>query len=304
VIREADLVLSLDWIDLGGTIRLASAAAPVDAKVVSVTNDHVLHNGWSKDHFGLPAVDAHVTAHPDQFVREALLRLHGGIRDGWCAHFEATPAESGSPRAVRDLAAALREAIADREVCFVRLPLGWDGADLSVDHPLDYLGQDGGAGIGSGPGMTVGAALALRDSGRIPVAVLGDGDFMMGSSALWTAAHYRLPMVVVVANNRSFFNDEVHQERVARMRGRPVENRWVGQRISDPAPDLATIANGLGLIGHGPVLDGDDLRAVLTTAIDQAAAGSAVVVDVWVAANGYPGGPGVARKSQPVPAAG
>jgi Thiamine pyrophosphate enzyme, C-terminal TPP binding domain len=60
--------------------------------------------------------------------------------------------------------------------------LDWGGADLVVDHPLDYLGQDGGAGIGSGPGMAVGAALALEGSGRLPVAVLGDGDFLMGGT--------------------------------------------------------------------------------------------------------------------------
>ena len=76
----------------------------------------------------------------------------------------------------------------------------------------------------------------------MPVAVCGDGDFLMGVTALWTAAHYRIPLLIVVANNRSFFNDELHQERVARMRNRPVENRWVGQRISEPDIDLA---------GHG-----------------------------------------------------
>ena len=61
----------------------------------------------------------------------------------------------------------------------------------------------------------------------------------MGVTALWTAAHYRIPLLIVVANNRSFFNDELHQERVARMRSRPVENRWIGQRIADPEIDLA-----------------------------------------------------------------
>jgi len=59
----------------------------------------------------------------------------------------------------------------------------------------------------------------------------------MGATALWTAARHRLPLLVVVANNRSYFNDEVHQHRVALRRGRPVENRWVGQRLDDPAPD-------------------------------------------------------------------
>ena len=61
----------------------------------------------------------------------------------------------------------------------------------------------------------------------------------MGVTALWTAAHYRIPLLIVVANNRSFYNDEVHQERVARMRNRPVENKWIGQRIADPDIDLA-----------------------------------------------------------------
>ena len=121
------------------------------------------------------------------------------------------------------------------------------------DHPLDYLGSDGGGGVGGGPGISVGAALALKGSGRLPVAVCGDGDFLMGVTALWTAAHYRIPLLIVVANNRSFFNDELHQERVARMRNRPVENRWIGQRISEPDIDLAAMARAQGAQGFGPV---------------------------------------------------
>ena len=57
----------------------------------------------------------------------------------------------------------------------------------------------------------------------------------------------------MVANNRSFFNDELHQERVARMRNRPVENRWVGQRISEPDIDIAAMARAQGAQGFGPV---------------------------------------------------
>jgi hypothetical protein len=29
----------------------------------------------------------------------------------------------------------------------------------------------------------------------------------VGNSALWTAAHYRIPLLIVVANNVSFYND-------------------------------------------------------------------------------------------------
>lgn len=76
----------------------------------------------------------------------------------------------------------------------------------------------------------------------MPVCVGGDGDFLMGVTAIWTAVHYRIPLLYVVANNQSFFNDEVHQERVARMRGRPVENKWIGMRMDDPEIDVAGIA--------------------------------------------------------------
>lgn len=306
VMRQADVILSLDWVDLAGAIRLAAAGGPVAARVISVTNDHVLHNGWSKDHFELPALDAHVTAHPDDFVRLALERLDaagGTSRSRWCDPYVPPGLEPSAGLTVRDLAAAMHRAFSRQDVCLVRLPLGWDGADLQVTHPLDYLGQDGGAGVGSGPGMAVGAALALAGSGRTPVAVLGDGDFLMGATAMWTAAHYKLPLLVIVANNRSFYNDEVHQERIARMRDRPVENRWLGQRIRDPDPDLAALAESLGLSGRGPVSDAAALERVLREALTEVQDGGRVVVDVRIVPHGYPGGPGVARAGQSVVAA-
>ena len=68
---------------------------------------------------------------------------------------------------------------------------------------------------------------------------------------------------MVVANNRSFFNDELHQERVARMRNRPVENRWIGQRIADPEVDIAQLARAQGAQGFGPVADGGGPRGDL-----------------------------------------
>ena len=87
----------------------------------------------------------------------------------------------------------------------------------------------------------------------MPIAVCGDGDFLMGITAIWTAVHYKIPILFVVANNRSFFNDEVHQERVARMRNRPVENKWIGQRITEPEIDIASMARAQGAQGFGPV---------------------------------------------------
>ena len=156
-----------------------------------------------------------------------------------------------------------------------------------MNHPLDYLGQDGGAGIGSGPGMAVGAALALDGSGRLPVAVLGDGDFLMGGTAVWTAAHYRLPLLIVVANNSFFYNDVVHAERVAGRRQRPARNSWIGQAVSDPDPDLAKFARSLGLQAASQVRERAALPAALADAVAAVRSGHCVLVDVRVRPDGY-----------------
>jgi acetolactate synthase I/II/III large subunit len=69
---------------------------------------------------------------------------------------------------------------------------------------------------------------------------------------------------------------------MARMRGRPVENRWVGQRIEDPEIDLAGMASAQGAIGFGPIKHSDELLEKLRRAIDEVERGAVAVVDVWV----------------------
>jgi thiamine pyrophosphate-dependent acetolactate synthase large subunit-like protein len=168
------------------------------------------------------------------------------------------------------------------DICLSKLPLGWNGAYRHFRHPLDYLGADGGGGVGAGPGLTVGAALALKGSGRMVVGIVGDGDFLMGNTAIWTAAHYKLPCLFLVANNRSFYNDEMHQERVAKERGRPVENKWIGQRIDEPDIDIAMMARAQGAIGIGPVKQLSELKPALEQAIAHVKNGAVCVVDVRV----------------------
>ena len=280
-IREADVILSLDWVDLGGTLRAAFGGAQPGARIIQVSLDHVLHNGWSADHQGLPPVDLFIAADPDATVSALLTQCPAGeaAARAWDVH---SP-DASAALAVPHLAAALFEAVGDRPVSLLHLPLSWDGAFWPFRHPLDYLGSDGGGGIGGGPGISVGAALALRGTGRLPVSICGDGDFLMGVTALWTAAHYRIPLLIVVANNQSFFNDEVHQERMARERGRPVENKWIGQRMTDPELDLAGLARAQGAQGFGPVKDVADLPGVFAAAIAVVEAGGVAVVDVRVA---------------------
>jgi thiamine pyrophosphate-dependent acetolactate synthase large subunit-like protein len=282
-LEQADVVLSLDWVDLGGTLRAVFGTTRVAAKVMHASLDHRLHGGWSMDYQTLPEVDLLLAADPDLVV-EALLELlqvHPSKSKARRRRFAIETVPPGPVR-IKDLAHGLRAAIDGRDVCLLHLPLSWDGALWPFQHPLDFIGQDGGAGVGAGPGIAVGAALALRGSARLPVGICGDGDFLMGATAIWTAVHYGIPLLIIVANNRSFYNDEVHQERVARARGRPVENKWIGQRIADPDIDIAALARAQGAEGLGPIEHGEDLVVALRTAIAAVDAGGVAVVDVRI----------------------
>jgi thiamine pyrophosphate-dependent acetolactate synthase large subunit-like protein len=309
ILKAADVVLSLDWLDLAGALKQAWGDQPVGSRVIQVSVDQYSHNGWSMDHQGLPPVDLYLLAEPasavellvDAVTPRAARKLAPRSR----ATTSATAAAGEGSITVATMAAALKRSTAGRDVCLMRLPLGWSGDLWDFYHPLDYLGYDGGGGIGSGPGMAVGSALALKGTKRLPVAVIGDGDFMMGVSAFWTAANAQVPMLTVVCNNRSYFNDELHQERVAKDRGRPVENRWIGQRIGNPDLDLATIARGQGLIGIGPVTGPEALDQAFAQGIEAVMQGHAVVIDVRVTPGYSPSmSSGMTRSHDDVPANG
>jgi thiamine pyrophosphate-dependent acetolactate synthase large subunit-like protein len=280
LLKEADAILSLDWVDTAGTLKAAWGDAPVGAKVIRVSVDAHIHRGWSMDYQGLPPSDVYLMCEPDV----AVPLLTEAVRARPAAVLKKTELEKtqGNAVSIRALAEAFNELTDGMDVSLSKLPLGWNGAYRHFRHPLDYLGADGGGGVGAGPGLTVGAALALKDSNRIVVGIMGDGDYLMGVTALWTATHYKLPCLILVANNRSFYNDEMHQERVARERGRPVENKWIGQRIDEPDIDLAAMAKAQGAVGIGPVREISQLKSSLKEAIAHVKRGSVCVVDVRV----------------------
>jgi thiamine pyrophosphate-dependent acetolactate synthase large subunit-like protein len=280
-IAAADVVLSLDWVDLGGTLKAACGRVAPTARVINVTLDHQLHNGWSMDHQALPPADLFIAAEADTAVAALLRALPRG--EPMQAVPRPAPAIGSEPISVAALTGVLRREVGTRAASLLHVSLSWNADLWPFRHPLDYIGSDGGGGIGGGPGIAVGAALALRGTGRLPIAVCGDGDFLMGATALWTAVHYNIPLLIVVANNRSFFNDELHQERVARMRNRPVENRWIGQRIGDPEIDLALLARAQGALGFGPVTDATALADACKAAVEAVANGAVAVVDARVA---------------------
>jgi thiamine pyrophosphate-dependent acetolactate synthase large subunit-like protein len=284
MIADADVILALEWIDPAGTFVQATGQTETSATLINCSVDSYLHNGWSMDHHILPAVDLRLLCRPESLVPALLEQLPDRSKPSAWSAISAELPEKAADGALdyQDIADALESALDGRQATVTGVPIGWPGYARHFRAPLDFLGGDGGAGIGAGPGIAVGAALALKGSDRIPVAILGDGDTTMGINALWTAAKYRIPLMIVVANNRSYFNDELHQERVARTRGRPEENRWIGQRLEDPVPDIAALARGFGWTATGAAATKADLAQAMNDAVATVAEGGCALVDVHI----------------------
>jgi thiamine pyrophosphate-dependent acetolactate synthase large subunit-like protein len=283
ILCAADLILSLDWIDLGGALKQAEK---VSAKIVAASLDQNLHSGAGMEYQTLAPADVFMATTSDAVVAELVDALGEGKKVPWKIREPAKRKEpnlSGDAVTLDLIATLLRSQFDDPDkVTFSLLNRGFPSDIWPFRNALAYLGKDGGGGLGSGPGLSVGAAVALETMGRYAVSVLGDGDFCMGATAVWTAVRHRIPMLILIDNNRSYFNDELHQENVARARGRDVRNRWIGLRMEDPMPDIATLARGQGAVGIGPVMKASDVAPALEEGVRVLKQGGVCVIDFHV----------------------
>jgi thiamine pyrophosphate-dependent acetolactate synthase large subunit-like protein len=297
LLPEADVVAGFDCTDLGRELRQLGAAT-----VINITSDDLLHRGLTAEYKTLPPVDIPILASPattlpllleecrgrmDDAVtgrvekrRETLAELQRELRERREAYLQSNwdLPQISEARLACELWAAVKDE--DFVVTMGNLSRQAPGA-FTIRGPEQDIHGEGSAAVGAKLPVALGAALALRDDGKLPVAMIGDGEFLTASQALWTASKYRIPSLLVVVNNRSFLNDEHHQKRVAAERDRPLENAWVAIRMEDPEVDFATLARALGVKGEGPIRDPSELESVLRGAVEDVRGGACVVVDVW-----------------------
>ena len=149
----------------------------------------------------------------------------------------------------------------------------WD-----FDEPYRHPGRE--LGTGSQIGMSIGTALAHRGSGRLVVDLQPDGDLMFDLGALWVPVKYDIPMLVVMYNNRAYYNDWAHQIHMAHKRGTDVARASIGMDLEGPEPDFAPIAQGLGWYAEGPIAEPGDVAPAVRRAIQRVKAGTPALVDV------------------------
>ncbi|HEV8583996.1 MAG TPA: thiamine pyrophosphate-dependent enzyme [Methylomirabilota bacterium] len=307
VVADADVVLALDVTNflgaLGQTDRATRAVRLYNeaARVIAISLDDYAIRSWAHTYQSLVPVDLPIAADAgvvlpallaaveDRLKRdtraaerrqrvERIAARHAALRAEWQA---TAKLERGlSPLAPSAFAAAIWDVIKDEDWVLANgTAKGW--ARRVWDwQPGRAYGGSGGAGLGYGLPAALGVTLAHRGSKKICVNLQSDGDLLYVPSALYTAAHHRLPLLTITFNNRTYGNDEDHQEVVAKARGRPVENKVVGIRIDDPAPDFARLAEGFGVHAEGPIETAEAVGPALRRALAVVKDGRPALVDV------------------------
>jgi len=293
LLKKADVILALDVADLFGSLTTVSkqtrdceyVTSPA-VKLISISMHDMLVHSWAGDYQALQALDVPICADTAVAVPE-LTRLcreligndankksaiearrkelgdkHESRRAKWRADAQAKASQKEISTAW--LALELGETIKKEDWVLVNgTSNGWARRLWDFSKPNQYLGASGGAGVGYGSGAAIGAALALKGTGKLAVDIQSDGDLLMTSSSLWTAAKHRIPLLIVMHNNQSFYNSEEHGIEVAKFRNRPVENAGIGTHVDDPAVDYAKLAQSFGVNAEGVVRNPADLRPAL-----------------------------------------
>jgi acetolactate synthase-1/2/3 large subunit len=297
LLRKADVIVALDVADLFGSLttvskqtRACEYVTSAGAKIISISMNDMLVHSWAGDYHALQAVDFPMCADTSVAVPELtrLCRELLGNNSKKKAELEARHkelAEKQKSRRAKWLADAQAKAsLQDISTAFLAYDLGevikkedwvlvngtsngWARRLWDFTKPNQYLGASGGAGVGYGASAAIGAALALKGSGKLAVDIQSDGDLLMTSSSLWTAAKHRIPLLMVLHNNQSFYNSEEHGIEVAKYRKRPVENAGIGTHVDDPAVDYAQMAQSFGVHAEGPIRRTADLRPALERAL-------------------------------------
>jgi acetolactate synthase-1/2/3 large subunit len=307
VFREADLVLCLDTRDwerptteLASTTRELTSIVPDGAKWIDIGFGHLELSSWALDYQRLHHADLRILADTSVAIPmlSALLKDRSKNDSKFQARAQARAAETAtqskakrsrwakearedwdaSPITLPRLASEVWDAIKDEDWVLTANTLEeWARKLWDFDRPYRHPGRS--LGTATQFGISLGVALAHRDKKRLVVDIQPDGDLMFDAGAMWVAAKHRIPLLVVMYNNRAYYNDWEHQIRMAKLRGTPVARAHIGMDMDDPAPDFASMARSMGWHAEGPIEDPRKVAPALKRAIAKVKAGTPALLD-------------------------
>jgi acetolactate synthase-1/2/3 large subunit len=307
VFRDADLVVCLDTRDwerptteLASTTRELTSIVPAGAKWIDIGFGDLELSSWALDYQRLHHADLRILADTSIAIPMLTELLRGRLkgdaklkhnvkaraadvavqskakRERW--EKEAREHWDASPIALQRLASEVWEAIKSEDWVLTAGTLDeWARMLWDFDKPYRHPGRS--LGTATQFGISLGVALAHRDQKRLVVDLQPDGDLMFDAGAMWVAAKHRIPLLVVMYNNRAYYNDWEHQIRMAKLRGTPVERAHIGMDMDGPAPDFASMARSMGWYAEGPIEDPGKVAAALKRAIAEVKAGRPALLD-------------------------
>jgi acetolactate synthase-1/2/3 large subunit len=307
LLSQADLVLAVDVKDLYGplveldrTTRETHCVTPPGCTLAEIGYRDLNISKWSDEFQQLVPVDVQILADSSVAVpllteqvrrllagdstarariemrSERIGAIHRSAQERW--QEEARMDWDIAPTTTGRLASELWDVIQHEDWVLTASTLqDWTLKLWDFDKPHRHPGK--ALGTSTQIGIALGVALAYKGTGKLVVDIQPDGDLMFDAGALWVAANQQLPMLVVMYNNRAYFNDWEHQIRIARQRGTPVENAWLGQSITDPSPDFAALARSFGWYAEGPVEDPNQVAPALQRALQAVKRGQPALVD-------------------------
>ncbi|MDB5906823.1 MAG: Cyclohexane,2-dione hydrolase, partial [Massilia sp.] len=307
VFRDADLILCLDvrdWekptTELNSTTREINSNLPEGAIWIDIGFGDLELSSWAMDYqrllhadlrimadttLAIPALNQAFRKHVerDSTLAERIGRrtekyagLHRARRAKWAE--QARTDWDQSPLSLPRLASEVWDVIRHEDWVLTAGTLeDWTRKLWDFDRPYRHPGKS--LGTATQIGISLGVALAHRDAGRLVVDIQPDGDLMFDAGALWVAAKHKIPMLIVMYNNRAYYNDWEHQIRMAHQRGTDLEKAHIGMDLDDPAPDFATMARSMGWYAEGPIEHGDEVGPALKRAIERVKAGQPALLD-------------------------
>ncbi len=307
VFPDADLIVGLDVRDwekpttrLRSTTRKVETVVSKDCRFIDIGFGDLEISSWSLDYQRLVHADLRILADTGLAIPELARRCrqllnrnprlkararrrgaeiakrHKAARESWAR--EARKRRNASPIPLPVLAGEVWEAIKDEDWVLTAGTLGdWARKLWNFDKPYRHAGKS--LGTATQIGISLGVGLAHRDKGRLVVGMQPDGDLMFDAGALWVAAKHNIPMLLVMFNNRAYYNDWEHQIRMAELRLTPVERAYIGMDLSDPDPDFAGLARAMGWYAEGPIDRVRDVGPALERAIARVKAGQPALLD-------------------------
>ena len=313
-VPDADVILALETQDLWGVTHKMTGlnrfgmevrqTTQAGAKIISISAVELNHKANYQDFGRYVEADLAITGDAEATLPELIEAVKRLITPDRRRAFEergkkiaeaarkaherdrelAAVAWDASPVSTARLSMELWAQIKNEDwslVSWDRMISAWPTRLWTFNKHYQFIGANGGAGIGYGLPAAVGAALANKKHGRLSINIQCDGDLNYAPGVLWTSAHHQIPMLSVMHNNRAYHEERMYLQLLSAKYDRDLDKSDIGTAIMQPDINYAGLAKSYGMYAEGPIKDPNQLGPAIRRSLERVKAGEPALIDVW-----------------------